>query len=127
MGTPEYDPAVSIALANAQGGNAQNIDPKASSVPVVDVKEIDSVLRVKSGEIAILGGLMEVRNMKDNSGVPGLKDVPLAKDLFSAQNDTGEVVEVVIIFKATIVDQPTIHAADKRLLNEYVVDTRKIV
>ena len=127
LGTPEYDPAVSIALANAQGGNAQNIDPKVSSVPVVDVKEIDSVLRVKSGEIAILGGLMEVRNMKDNSGVPGLKDVPLAKDLFSAQNDTGEVVEVVIIFKATIVDQPTIHAADKRLLNEYVVDTRKIV
>lgn len=124
LATTQADPAVDIALANAQAGQAHKIDAKPSLIPVIDVKEIDSVLRVKSGEIAVLGGLMEVRTTNDSAGLPGLKDIPLAKDLFSAQSDTGEVVESVILLRATIVDQPEMHVADKRLLSDYVVDTR---
>lgn len=123
LATTEADPAVDIALANA--GQPQNNNPitsKQSLIPVVDVKEIDSVLRVRSGEIAMLGGLMEVKTTSDRSGIPGFKAVPF----LAGENETGEVVELVILLKATIVDQPPIHKVDHRLMNEYVTDTRKM-
>jgi MSHA type pilus biogenesis protein MshL len=120
----EQDPAVDIAYANAQNAGAIPNDAKPSLIPVVDVKEIDSVLRVKSGEIAILGGLMECRSTSDSTGFPGLKNISFLKDIFSAESQSDQVIELVILLKVTIVDQSSPHAADKRLAKKYVKDSR---
>lgn len=116
------DPAIGIAYT-ANGGTGSF---KESVIPVVDVKEIDSILKVKSGEIAILGGLMEVKSNQDQGGLPGLLDVPLVKDLFSSRGEADQVVELVIVLKATIVDKIEPDEADKRLLTNYLTDTRPL-
>jgi general secretion pathway protein D len=110
------DPAVDVAISTAQ--NNANIVP--SMVPVVEVREIDSILRLKDGEIAVMGGLMEVRSRYRTSKIPGAGDIPFAGELFKSTNEGDEVVELVILLKAHIMpisQAPKPDVADARLLN----------
>lgn len=69
------DPAVSI-LSN---------QTKSSKVPVVAVREIDSVLQMEPGDTIVMGGLMEDRSDDEHTGLPGMKDVPILRHLFGWQ------------------------------------------
>ncbi|MCX7338289.1 MAG: hypothetical protein NTX76_03270 [Alphaproteobacteria bacterium] len=120
------DPAVSIAY-NANVSNTTNtsnlMEVKPSLIPVVEVKEIDSVLRLKNEEIAVLGGLMEVRSRQDTTKLPVLGDI--VKDLFSAHMQGDEVVELVILLQVKILETASApDAADQRLIRSYVPDPR---
>lgn len=116
-----HDPAVDIAF----NANNSQVEPKPSLIPVVEVREIDSVLRLKSGEIAVLGGLMEVRSANATSKLPAAGDIPLLGNLFRSTSTAEEVVELVIFLKATIMDDaPTADEADKRLYEGYIEDPR---
>lgn len=116
------DPAVEIfyALGN-RGGDGDHIKP--SMVPVVEVREMDSILKVKSGSVAVLGGLMEGRNSQEDSQLPVLGDIPFLGKLVSATSQSEEVVELVILLKATIIDdedfQPHITESDQKLLRSF--------
>lgn len=119
------DPAVEIAYANAKAHSA--FQPKPSLIPVVEVREIDSVLRLKSGEIAVLGGLMESRETNSTAKVPIAGDLPWVGQLFTASADGDEVVELVILLRASIVDSgPGPDGADERLYDEYLGDPRPL-
>jgi general secretion pathway protein D len=96
---------------------------------VVEVREIDSVLQVKDGGIAVLGGLMETRSAQGEAKLPGTEGVSIFKALFSAQSQTEEVVELVLLIKATIVtgDDTPLHNADQRLYDDYADDPRPFI
>ncbi len=99
------DPAVDLAF-HTHASTGQPLKP--SLVPVMEVREIESVLRLQSGETAVLGGLMETRSSQNKSQVPYLGDLALIGPLFQAQAHWDEVIELVILLKATILDAPTI-------------------
>src|SRR5690606_34888022 len=46
------------------------------------VRQTDSVVRAKSGEVIIIGGLMQNQDTDTTGGVPGLSDIPLLGRLF---------------------------------------------
>ena len=122
------DPAVDIAFNATNNSTSGAIDHKPSLVPVVEVREIDSVLQVTDGGIAVLGGLMETRSARGEAGLPGTEDSPLLKRLFSAQSRTEEVVELVILIKATIVrGDEDFQIADQRLYEDYIDDPRPFI
>ena len=119
------DPAVNIAYNASTKASDKLVAAQPSLVPVVEVREIDSVLRLKDREMAVLGGLMEVRSAKHKSAVPGLDEVPLIRDLTGSLAEGDIVVELVIILRATILnDSPAPDAADKRLMRKYITDPR---
>jgi general secretion pathway protein D len=123
------DPAVDIAYNASLNADTSGsvIQPKPSLVPVVEVREIDSVLRLKSEEIAILGGLMEVRSIQDRAKFPVLGDVPFLKELLSGNVEGDEVIELVILLRASIYeDSPAPDATDRRLLKDYTNDPRPV-
>ncbi|MEI8295498.1 MAG: hypothetical protein WCG04_03120 [Alphaproteobacteria bacterium] len=93
------DPAVDIAMATANADNLAHIKP--SLIPVVEVREIDSVLRLKNGEIAVLGGLMEMRTTRERSQLPLLGDIAILGDVFAADAQAQQVIELVILIRAT--------------------------
>lgn len=64
--------------------------------PIIGQRKIDHEIRLKEGEVNILGGIFEDQDIKNLSGLPGLSQVPLLKYLFSS-NST-ERVENEIIF-----------------------------
>ncbi len=120
------DPAVDIAYSSNATTSGDSTPRTPSMVPVVEVREIDSVLRLQNGEIGVMGGLMEVRSYQDTSKMPGLGDLHFIKELVSSTADGDTIVELVIILKATITDNaPTSDAADVRLTRDYVADSRK--
>lgn len=109
------DPAVDIALHN--GNMNTSFTPKPSLIPVMEVREIESVLQLRSGETAVLGGLMEKRSSQNKSQLPWLADLAVIGPLFSSQATFDEVIELVILLKATILPSPhtSITPADEQL------------
>ena len=120
------DPAVEIALA---GQNGQGSMPHPQSlVPIVEVREIESVLRLYHDDLAIVGGLMEIQSQDHRHHVPGTSNIPGLRDLTGAKATHDSVVELVILLKATIIDHeqsPRIDNADRQLMTKLVHDPRK--
>jgi general secretion pathway protein D len=74
-----------------------------STIPEFETREFESILRVQSGQTAVLGGLMqdEVRNIDD--GVPGLSSIPLIGELFKQKRDITRKIELVIFLRPTVI------------------------
>jgi MSHA biogenesis protein MshL len=72
-------------------------------IPVFETREFDSMLRMQSGQTAVLGGLMQdsVENIED--GIPGLSQIPFVRELFSQQRKVNKKTELVIFLRATVV------------------------
>jgi len=74
-------------------------------IPEIQVREIESVLKINNGEIAIIGGLMEDMTKKNTQGVPLLSKLPLIGDLFSYRDDKYTQTELVIFLRPIIVKE----------------------
>ncbi len=69
------------------------------SQPVIGQRKIENEIRMKEGEVNILGGIMEDTQTRSLSGIPGLASIPLFKWLFSSEqkeNNTNEIVFILI-------------------------------
>ncbi|TNF37872.1 MAG: pilus (MSHA type) biogenesis protein MshL [Gammaproteobacteria bacterium] len=74
-----------------------------SEVPVIQVREIESVLQVNSGDTAIIGGLMQDTKNDNSNGVPFLSSLPFIGGLFSYEDDLREKSELVIFIRPVVV------------------------
>lgn len=115
------DPSIAIVNNSLNPGSNQ-ID---SEVPVVAVREIDSVMKLKSGQVAILGGLMVEGSESVDAGVPGTKS-GFFSFLTRAKRDAQTVTELVIFIKATIVKSPSVSGADNRIYKNFTRDPRPL-
>jgi MSHA type pilus biogenesis protein MshL len=110
------DPAVAILSNNTQ----------RSTVPEVQVRELDSVLQMESGDTVVMGGLMEDRSDDEHSGVPVMKDVPWVGNLFGGKHQNRQVSELVIFLRATVQQVPVIDEADQRVYEKFTHDPRPL-
>lgn len=94
------------ALANpcgAGGGSSASCAPIQSLIPVIQTREMESLLRLQSGQIAVLGGLMEDTRSSTEDTVPGVNRIPFLGDLFQQRRDQNQKTELVIFLRATVV------------------------
>ena len=103
---------------------ANNITGITSRVPVVNVQEMDSVLRINSGQTMVMGGLMQDRAQSTQQGVPVLSEIPLFGAAFRNQGDKISKTELVVLMKATIVDGSNVSDTDKDLYKKFSDDRR---
>ena len=109
------DPAVTLQAKQA------GVD-LTSPVPIIEVRELDSILKIKSGQVMVIGGLMEERAVNNDIGIPYLSNLPFTGYLFKQSSKTTEVVETVIFIKATIVPGFGVDAADKKMYRKFTND-----
>lgn len=83
-----------------------------SQVPVIQEREMDSVLRLRNRQTAIIGGLIQDSNDKTRSGVPGLSRIPGLGDLFSYRDETVRKSELIIFIRPIIVTNPDVSHGD---------------
>lgn len=78
----------------------------ALSVPlaVSSIRESDTIIRAKSGQVVVLGGLMKNSVEKSTSGVPLLGDLPLIGGLFRHTQDVTKKSELVILLRPVVID-----------------------
>lgn len=65
--------------------------------PVIGQKKIEHQIRLKEGEVNLLGGLLEDSDSKNFSGIPGLGSIPILKYLFGHENIDRRQNEVVFV------------------------------
>ena len=101
-------------------------DPIVSQVPVVQVQEMDSVIKLDSGEAIVMGGLMQDRSTTLSRGVPVLSEIPFVGNAFKGKEDTILKKELVVFLKATIMEGSNLHTVDKDLYRLYSGDRRPL-
>ncbi|NND89616.1 MAG: hypothetical protein HKN42_02035 [Granulosicoccus sp.] len=87
------DPNPELAEANVRNG-----------VPEIQVREMESMLQVQSGKVAIIGGLMQETREQNSSGLPGFARIPLLGHLFSQRDRKRRQTELLIVLRPTIID-----------------------
>jgi general secretion pathway protein D len=73
------------------------------SQPIIGQRKIEHEIRLKEGEVNLLGGIFENQDVKSLSGLPGLAQVPLLKYLFSSTNVEHKENEIVFVLIPHIV------------------------
>ena len=74
-----------------------------SRVPQIQVREMDSILRVQSGQTAVLGGLIQDSVDLNKSGTPGLSELPGVGELFSVRDNRVSRTELVIFLRPRVI------------------------
>jgi general secretion pathway protein D len=77
--------------------------PIVNRLPVVQSRELESVLRVQSGEIAVLGGLMQDASNDGEDAVPGVSRIPLLGEAFKQKQQTRSKTELVVFLRPVVV------------------------
>ena len=100
------DPNPSLQLDSL--GN-QLTNPIQNLIPEIQMREMESVLQVGSGQTIILGGLMQDDVRRDRDAVPGLGRLPSpVSDVFSYRDEAVSKTELVIFLKATVIGNPSL-------------------
>ena len=77
-----------------------------SRIPEIAIREIESVLRLRSGEVAVLGGLMREESREDTAGVPLLSRLPGIGSAFRYRDRQQDKTELVVFLRPTVVREP---------------------
>ena len=72
-----------------------------------NIRESDTVIRAKSGEIVVIGGLMQSIISETESKTPLLGDIPILGNLFKSKQKSEVKKELVILIRPTVVDKDT--------------------
>ena len=97
----------------------------ANSVPIITTREITTSVKIASGNVVILGGLMKDTSTGSEGGIPFLRRIPIFGWLFKSMEKSSDVSETVIFIKATIVNSGTsANKVDRDLQEKYDVNRR---
>ncbi len=92
-----------------------------SEIPVIQVREIESVLKIENGDTAVIGGLMQDQIDKSMTGVPILSSIPVLGSLFRYQDDQ-YVKSELVIFIRPVVTQDASLTGDFKEYRQYLLE-----
>lgn len=90
-------------------------------IPQIEIREIESILKVNNTDIAIIGGLMQDTTQQNKQGVPVLSQLPLIGDLFSYRNDNYAKSELIIFLRPTVIKDASV-SGDLHNYRRYLPD-----
>ena len=71
------------------------------------VRESDTIIRARSGEIVVIGGLIETRKVDIESKTPFFGDIPVMGALFKSKSESVQKKELVILLKPVVIGHDT--------------------
>ncbi len=86
----------------------------ASSSRTIGQNKETADVRLREGEVNLIGGIIQRTDTKSKTGIPGLANIPGIGRLFSGENITDNKTELVIALIPHIVRGPDINASDLR-------------
>ena len=92
------DPAPRL-IAASLGNNTTNFAPFDNLIPEIQIREMESLLQVRSGQTVVLGGLMQNRQDKNKNGIPWLSTLPVIGNLFGVRDENHGKTELVVFLK----------------------------
>src|SRR5438874_2942362 len=116
--TPRVHPKreVSLKLKVEVSAHTNDVSIGGITQPVISQRVIEHDIRLKEGEVSILGGLIQRSDSKTLEGWPGLAKLPLLGYLFSHNKTDHQEDEVLIVLTPRIVRMPEWTKANLRPL-----------
>ncbi len=106
----EISMKVNIVVSSVTGHtNIGGIDQ-----PIISQRSIEHDIRLKDGEVNVLGGLIEQTDTNNVNGIPGLGKIPFFRNFFSDNTVDHERDEILIVLIPHIVRLPSISAENLR-------------
>ncbi len=103
---------ISLDISNITG----TVNLGGINEPIIGQRKIDHDLRMREGEVALLGGLINQQDDKTVTGIPGLSSIPLLRRLFTGESIDHNKDELMILLVPHIVRRPEFTPADIRAI-----------
>jgi len=97
--TSELEDGTEIAVVVA-GEGATSVK---MGLPKVNIREMSTIVRVKDGEMLVIGGLISDISSTDGNFAPVVGDIPLIKYLFGHEEKVKHKRELIILLKPHII------------------------
>jgi MSHA biogenesis protein MshL len=85
-----------------------NLPFPQNNIPLFETREFDSILRLQNGEVGVLAGLMQDAVENTDTGIPGVRSIPIIGEALSQRSDLTRKTELVIFLRATIIRDPSV-------------------
>jgi general secretion pathway protein D len=95
--TIHYDRDVTLKLKIEVSAEAGSTTISGVTEPIISQRTVDQVIRLKEGEVNLLGGLLDKEEDVSISGWPGIGELPILKYLFSSITKTKIDDEIVFL------------------------------
>ena len=104
--TPQIDGNGNIVL-NIHPMLTEKVDtvksPSGSEVPILDVREADTVVRIREGETVIIGGLIKERKLTTERGTKGFMSLPWLGKLFKVTAEESQKNELIVLMTPRVI------------------------
>ncbi len=87
------------------------------SQPVIGQRKIEHEIRLREGEVNMLGGMLEDSQTKSLTGIPGLSQIPILRYLFGQTNTEHSENEIVFVLIPHIVRSSDITEANLQAID----------
>ncbi len=91
-----------------------------SQIPIIQVREMESMLQIVSGNTAVLGGLMQDETLNNSDKVPGLSKLPVIGKVFTGHNDASRKTELVIFLRPTVIRHASLESDELANYQRYL-------
>jgi Flp pilus assembly secretin CpaC len=108
---PSVSRVTGYALPPTTGGGV------SSGVPIVSVKEIETLMLIQDGQTAVMGGLIEDQTLDQSVGVPGANKLPGLGNFFENKSQQSRRIEYVIFVTAKIIENPSLNGDYREYLD----------
>jgi general secretion pathway protein D len=94
-------------------------------VPQVQVREMESVLQVGSGQTVVLGGLMQDDVQRNRQQLPGADEISAAGELFRFRDERAAKTELVVFLRPTVVGNPSLESDELKFFQRFLPQPEK--
>jgi general secretion pathway protein D len=89
-------------------------------VPQVQVREMESVLQVGSGQTVVLGGLMQDGAQRNRQQIPGADELSAAGELLRFRAESVIKTELMIFLRPIVVANPSLESDELRFFQRFL-------
>ena len=120
MVTLDVRPTISRKISDVSDPNPGLPAATPNKIPVIQVREMESVLQIRSGQTVILGGLMQDDSDRARDGIPVLSRPEGIGALFGQQERNVRQTELVIFLRPTVITNPSLDSDELKFYKRYL-------
>jgi MSHA biogenesis protein MshL len=92
-------------------------------IPEIQTREFESIMKVRDGETAVMGGLMQDDQSNATDQIPGAANVPIFGEFFKNRSNQSQKSELVIFLRPTILRDASINGDASFIRSQLSIDT----
>ena len=89
--------SISTEFSSIDDSSPSNNNNNSNNVPSFLVREVKTIVTLEAGKSVVISGLVSRNISKANRGLPAIANIPVLSDLFSANDDSSDSTELVVI------------------------------